>query len=469
MFQIGHVRDASSMPAPANRPSFVDDISDGADSWTGVVDLTDRILQRLTYFNISISALKSKFGKTVVDFLGHLISREGIHAKPRGFHQVLQMPFPKSLRAMQSFLGSINFYSRFIENYSIKASCLYEISDDQQRQGSVSSAALAAFDELKRAYASTPVLKHANPNLPFHVLLYVTNWAISATLCQEHDGLLHPVRFCVLESHRGSPRVLKGGEPRYEHWEREILALLHVLKVCFYELRSNSLTVYSKHAIINWIRKDKQGRTDHLSWAAMLSPWTLQVVDSSNLQGLDGIPMLLASSLCPPSDSTMDDLTLYTPLKSTRSLTPVQQSLPRFTAEESAVIATFDGFIKFSERVGGFGAILWQLLEWKILWAGYGVVTDTTVNGAEYAGLLAVLSAAIRLHLTGVRVFGDSRLVIQQVLNRMRCTKPHLQTLLAEVHTLNNQLANPSFHHVKRVWNGAADYLASQGLTDRTT
>ncbi|KAH9102597.1 hypothetical protein AeMF1_020839, partial [Aphanomyces euteiches] len=224
---------------------------------------------------------------------------------------------------MQSFLGSIN--SRFIENYSIKASCLYEISDVQLRQGSVSSAALVAFDELKRAYASTPVHKHANPNLP-----------------------------------------------------------------------------------------------------------------------------------CPPSDSTMDDLTLYTPLKSTRSLTPVQQSLPRFTAEESAVIATFDGSIKFSERVGGFGAILWQLPEWTILWAGYGVVTDTTVNGAEYAGLLAVLSAAIRLHLTGVRVFGDSRLVIQQ-------------TLLAEVHTLNHQLANPSFHHVKRVWNGAADHLASQGLTDRTT
>ncbi|KAH9172006.1 hypothetical protein AeNC1_017762, partial [Aphanomyces euteiches] len=110
--------------------------------------------------------------------------------------------------------------------------------------------------------------------------------------------------------------------------------------------------------------------------------------------------MLLASSLCPPSDSTMDDLTLYTPLKSTRSLTPVQQSLPRFIAEESAVIATFDGSIKFSERVGGFGAFLWQLPEWTILWSGYGVVTDTTVNGAEYAGLLAVLSAAIRLHLT---------------------------------------------------------------------
>ncbi|KAH9067427.1 hypothetical protein Ae201684P_021585 [Aphanomyces euteiches] len=120
MFQIGHVRDASSMPAPANRTSFVDDISDGADSWTGVVDLTDRILQRLTYFNISISALKSKFGKTVVDFLGHLISREGIHAKPRGLHQILQMPFPKSLRAMQSFLGSINFYSRFIEVWCLQ-------------------------------------------------------------------------------------------------------------------------------------------------------------------------------------------------------------------------------------------------------------------------------------------------------------------------------------------------------------
>ena len=57
MFQIGYVRDTATMPAPANRPSFVDDVSDGTDSWPAMLDLTDRVLQRLTYVNISISAL----------------------------------------------------------------------------------------------------------------------------------------------------------------------------------------------------------------------------------------------------------------------------------------------------------------------------------------------------------------------------------------------------------------------------
>lgn len=68
----------------------------------------------------------------------------------------------------------------------------------------VSSAATKAFNDLKAAYSSTPKLMHANPQLDFHVLLYTTNWAISATLCQEYGGIVHPVRFCG--------RTLKGAD-----------------------------------------------------------------------------------------------------------------------------------------------------------------------------------------------------------------------------------------------------------------
>jgi len=117
MFKIVYQYDATNMPPVANRTSFADDISDGASSWDEVVELTDRILTRLTYFNISISAMKSKFGKSSTDFLGHIISRDGLIAAPRGLQSVLDMPFPTTLRAMQSFTGSLNFYSRFIENY----------------------------------------------------------------------------------------------------------------------------------------------------------------------------------------------------------------------------------------------------------------------------------------------------------------------------------------------------------------
>ncbi|KAH9118300.1 hypothetical protein LEN26_012203, partial [Aphanomyces euteiches] len=123
MFALGFKCDLSQLPPPANRTSFADDISDGADSWEGIVELTDRILARLTYFGMSISALKSKFGKIATDFLSHVVSRRGLEARPRSPDAVLAAPFPKCLRDMQSFLGSLNFYSRFIENYSILAHC----------------------------------------------------------------------------------------------------------------------------------------------------------------------------------------------------------------------------------------------------------------------------------------------------------------------------------------------------------
>ncbi|KAH9182546.1 hypothetical protein AeNC1_015479 [Aphanomyces euteiches] len=119
------------------------------------------------------------------------------------------------------------------------------------------------------AYSSTPLLRHADPEREFHVLLYTTTWAISATVCQYYDGVLHPVRFCG--------RTLKGGEPCYEEWAKEALALLRAVKVFYYELRNMQLVVYSRHGLLKWILADKHGKADHLPWAAILSPWTIRV------------------------------------------------------------------------------------------------------------------------------------------------------------------------------------------------
>ncbi|KAH9184609.1 hypothetical protein AeNC1_013415, partial [Aphanomyces euteiches] len=218
MFKINYKYPEESMPPVANRTSFADDISDGAETWDGIVALTDRILRRLTYFNVSISASKSKFGKREIEFLGHWISRRGVAARPKGLKKLANLEFPDSLQGIQSFLGSLNFYSRFVENYSIKASSLYEISREEIEAGVISETAKMAFEKLKLDFAHLPTLKHAALDKEVHTLIYTTGWAISATVCQEDDGVLFPIRFCG--------RVLKGGETRYEGWAKEILALL---------------------------------------------------------------------------------------------------------------------------------------------------------------------------------------------------------------------------------------------------
>ncbi|KAF0735473.1 hypothetical protein Ae201684P_022376 [Aphanomyces euteiches] len=422
MFALGFKCDLSQLPPPANRTSFADDISDGADSWDGIVELTDRILARLTYFGVSISALKSKFGKTATDFLGHV-------------------PIYRDLLDL--------------------ASCLYEISDEELRLGLVSPVAVRAFADLKAAYSSTPLLCHADPEREFHVLLYTTSWAISATVCQDYDGVLHPVRFCG--------RTLKGGEPRYEEWAKEALALLRAFTVCYYELRNMQLVVYSRHGLLKWILADKHGKADHLPWAAILSPWTIRVEQVVELDERWALPIRLMDILHPPDASTLAEMDVYKPNKAKDiQVSQRQAALPRFGPDERATVVTFDGAIKAKEKVGSYGFVIWQLPGWSVLWAENGVFADATVNLAEYNGLIAALERVLSLSVVNPVIFGDSRLVIHQVLGWMQSKQSHLQNCLDRVRALRDQATGVEFHHVKREWNGAADLLAGLALQDRS-
>ncbi|KAH9098027.1 hypothetical protein LEN26_016787 [Aphanomyces euteiches] len=459
MFKINYKYPEESMPPVANRTSFADDISDGAETWDGIVELTDRILRRLTYFNVSISASKSKFGKREIEFFGHWISRRGVAARPKGLEKLANLEFPDSLQGVQSFLGSLNFYSRFVENYSIKASSLYEISREEIEAGVISETAKMAFEKLKSDFANLPTLKHAAPDKEAHILIYTTSWAITATVCQEDDGVLLPIRFCG--------RVLKGGETRYEGWAKEILALLRVLKTCFFEVCSRVLVVYTRFRLMKWLLKDKQAKAENLHWAAMLAPWTIKVVPVDELDGRWNLSIMLTETLHPPDESTHEKLALFEPNRSKVGLQPRQVQMPTFTDQDEGYVAAFDGAIKVKQRFGSWDAIIWKLPEWSIVWAGAGCCSDATVNVAEYEGAKAALRAAIQKNIKSIHVFGDSKLVIHQALEWMQCKQEHLQAQLRDLRALEQQLSSVEYHHILRQWNGSADHLASMGLTMR--
>ena len=53
----------------------------------------------------------------------------GLEANPKDLGSLVNIPFPTTLRSMQSFLGSLNYYSRFIEDFAVYASVLYELRE----------------------------------------------------------------------------------------------------------------------------------------------------------------------------------------------------------------------------------------------------------------------------------------------------------------------------------------------------
>ncbi|TYZ67792.1 hypothetical protein PybrP1_012412 [[Pythium] brassicae (nom. inval.)] len=126
--------------------------------------------------------------------------------------------------------------------------------------------------------------------------------------------------------------------------------------------------------------------------------------------------------------------------------------------------SNFDSSAKLKTNVGSASFIAWKLPEWVPVHSEGIVLTDVTVNEAEYRGLLAGLDWVRSRGTTGLLVIGDSRLAIGQCQGTMRANKPHLEELLRQYHVLRTNFVHVQLIHVVREFNDAPDYLASKAL-----
>ncbi|OWZ08632.1 LOW QUALITY PROTEIN: reverse transcriptase [Phytophthora megakarya] len=128
VFQIG-IADDPDRESVLGRRSYIDDIMIAAESWDQMCRRVKDLLESCDKWNLSISVAKSFWGMDKVGYLGHRVSIGGLEANPKDLKSLNDLPFPGSHRSMQSFLGSLNYYSRFIEDYAIYVSVRYELRE----------------------------------------------------------------------------------------------------------------------------------------------------------------------------------------------------------------------------------------------------------------------------------------------------------------------------------------------------
>ncbi|KAJ0392354.1 hypothetical protein P43SY_008719 [Pythium insidiosum] len=241
-------------------------------------------------------------------------------------HQVVkgidQLQFPTSLKGIQSFLGSLNYYHKFIEDYSVIASCLYELTEEQIKAGR----------DLERPKLAT----------------------------------------------------LQDAELRYHESEKEVLALLRVLKTFYTLVAGHELVVYTRFSVLKWIMTSKTLADRLLKWATFLSPWTFEVRKVDRDQ--DGLAALFAAGITPREK--LDEIAeALAPVKASRHRLPVV-SLEMLDAEYSGYLLSFDGAAKLKTNAGSASFVLWRLPEWEPVHAQGIYLTGVTVNEAEYHGML---------------------------------------------------------------------------------
>ena len=173
----------------------------------------DEIFTRLIKAGLKLNPDKCMFAAEEVNYLGYIVSTDGIRPDPDKVKAINDIKFPKNPKEMLRFLGAANFYRDFIHKFSNIASPLYKMAQSKQKfkDKLKLKVVYAAFEKLKACLMSAPVLTYPNWKLEFFVQTDASGYAIGGVLGQFVCSKFKPIMY--------AGRHLTAAETRYSTTE----------------------------------------------------------------------------------------------------------------------------------------------------------------------------------------------------------------------------------------------------------
>ena len=179
------------------------------------------ILQILKEHQLYGKLSKCKFLCHNIESLAHIISANGIQVNPTKIKAVQKGEAPGNVKQIQSFLRLFNYYRRFVKDIATIATPLSNLTGkDTPFQWGPSQK--GAFEELKRKLTEAPLLRYAEPSLPYEVTSDASQTGVGAVLTQTDKTGCRPVAY--------ASRKLNKAEQGYSTHERELLAIVYSLQ-----------------------------------------------------------------------------------------------------------------------------------------------------------------------------------------------------------------------------------------------
>ena len=187
----------------------------------------EMVFDKLIESGLKMSSKKCNFFKREVTFLGHIVSEEGIKTDPGKVSAVQDWPTPTKIKEVQAFLGLCGYYRKFVKRFTSIPKPMYKLSEKDSKFVWTQDCQ-EAFDTLKKAMTTAPVLNFPRGDGQFISDTDASNLSIGAVLSQIQDGEEKPILFYS--------KSLSKPQRNYCVTRRELLAVVFGIQHCHHYL-----------------------------------------------------------------------------------------------------------------------------------------------------------------------------------------------------------------------------------------
>lgn len=234
--------------------------------------ITRAVLQRLAEKDLYAKPKKSFFEQRSIEYLGMIISAGHVSMDTHKVAGVMNWLSPIKVKQVQSFLGFANFYRRFIQGFSTIVQPLTLLTKKDVKWVWESEQE-TAFNHLKRAFTTAPILRIPDEDAPFRLETDASNFATGAVLSQldPNDQLWHP---CAFYS-----KSFNAAERNYEIYDKEMLAIIRALMEYRQYLEGHPVPVqiWSDHLNLTYYKSAQKLTRRQARWALVLTRFRFEL------------------------------------------------------------------------------------------------------------------------------------------------------------------------------------------------
>ena len=266
---------------------YIDDVNVFGNSPEDFVTRLREFFSRIRLHKMILQPSKCYLGYADLQFVGKVISQEGLRMSQSNIQLVLDLPCPTVSKQLKSFLGLVNYFRDFIRNQSTIVRPLHALLTNYQRTKRIvwTPEATSAFNEIKEQVSKCTTIHFISDTAPITLHTDASDYGIGGYLFQTIDGKDYPVAFVS--------KSLSGSQLRWSTIQKEAYAIYYSCIFLQSLLRDRLFTIRTDHRNLLYIYNNSNPMI--VRWYVALSEYTYKI---EFIKGVDNDIADSMSRLC---------------------------------------------------------------------------------------------------------------------------------------------------------------------------